>query len=204
VDSVARLVSTAAMVLVGTSWAIWALVWLVTGVHTVFMGPQTRTRGRFVSAALAGAVVVAVAARVIPHRRWHALVVSQPWLRITGMVVLVASLLFTLWARRVLGLMWSSAPQVKAGHELRTDGPYAITRHPIYTGMLGMFLGTSLAEGLGPYAVLFPAGILVFLIKIRSEERLMASAFPEQYPRYRRQVPQLVPGLRWNRSTTDR
>jgi protein-S-isoprenylcysteine O-methyltransferase Ste14 len=92
--------------------------------------------------------------------------------------------------------MWSSAPKVKSGHELRTDGPYAITRHPIYTGMLGMLLGTSLAAGLGASTILFPVGLAMFLIKIRSEERLMTATFPQEYPRYRRQVPQLVPGLR--------
>ncbi len=36
----------------------------------------------------------------------------------------------------------------------------------------------------------------MFLIKIRTDERLMTSTFPEQYPRYRRQVPRLVPALR--------
>ena len=34
---------------------------------------------------------------------------------------------------------------------LRTDGPYAITRHPIYTGLLGMLLGTALLGGLGQW-----------------------------------------------------
>jgi protein-S-isoprenylcysteine O-methyltransferase Ste14 len=39
----------------------------------------------------------------------------------------------------------------------------------------------------------------MFLIKIRSEERLMTAAFPEEYRRYRQQIPQLVPGLRRHR-----
>ena len=32
-------------------------------------------------------------------------------------------------------------------------------------------------------------------VKIRMEEHLMLATFPDEYPRYRRQVPQLVPGL---------
>jgi protein-S-isoprenylcysteine O-methyltransferase Ste14 len=32
-------------------------------------------------------------------------------------------------------------------------------------------------------------------IKIRIEERLMLAEFPDDYPRYRHRVPQLVPGL---------
>jgi protein-S-isoprenylcysteine O-methyltransferase Ste14 len=91
--------------------------------------------------------------------------------------------------------MWSSAPKVKAGHELRTDGPYAVTRHPIYSGMLGMMLGTSLAAGLGLFTILVPLGLVIFLFKIRTEERLMTAEFPQDYPQYRERVPQLIPGL---------
>jgi protein-S-isoprenylcysteine O-methyltransferase Ste14 len=142
-------VDVAATTVIGTSWAVWALAWLVSGFRTASKGPRTRTRRTYVSATLVGFVVVMVAGSLVPRRYWHMLVVSQPWLRIVGMVVLVASLAFTLWSRRVLGLMWSSAPKLKSGHELHTDGPYAITRHPIYTGMLGMFLGRRWLTGWG-------------------------------------------------------
>jgi protein-S-isoprenylcysteine O-methyltransferase Ste14 len=91
--------------------------------------------------------------------------------------------------------MWSIAPQVKDDHRLRTNGPYAVTRHPIYTGVLGMILGATLLSGIGQWIVLFPVGLIVFEVKIRMEEHLMLATFPDDYPRYRHQVPQLVPGL---------
>ncbi len=74
-------------------------------------------------------------------------------------------------------------------------GPYAVTRHPIYTGLLGMLLGTALLGGLGQWIVLVAAGLVVVELKIHMEEQLLLAIFPEDYPRYRRQVPQLVPGL---------
>jgi protein-S-isoprenylcysteine O-methyltransferase Ste14 len=58
-----------------------------------------------------------------------------------------------------------------------------------------MLLGITLLNGIGQSVVLFPAALIVFEVKIRMEERLMVAAFPAEYPRYRRQVPQLVPGL---------
>ena len=91
--------------------------------------------------------------------------------------------------------MWSVAPKVKDDHQLRTRGPYAVTRHPIYTGVLGMLLGATLLSGIGQWIVLFPVGLVVFEVKIRMEERLMIVTFPDEYPRYRRRVPQFVPGL---------
>ena len=117
------------------------------------------------------------------------------WVRVLGLAVLAASTVFTLWARFSLGTMWSMAPMVKDDHQLRTRGPYAVTRHPIYTGVLGMLLGATLLSGLGQWIVLFPVGLILFEVKIRMEEHLMLATFPDEYPRYRRQVPQLVPGL---------
>ena len=106
---------------------------------------------------------------------------------------------FTVWARLILGVMWSASPTVKREHKLRTGGPYAITRHPIYTGMLSMLLGTTLLAGGGRWIVAFPVFLVLVEIKLHIEERLMLAQFPEDYPGYRRRVPQLVPGLRWSR-----
>jgi protein-S-isoprenylcysteine O-methyltransferase Ste14 len=92
--------------------------------------------------------------------------------------------------------MWSSSPTVKIEHQLRTDGPYAVTRHPIYTGLLGMVLGTVLLVGLGHWLMLLPVALVFFEIRIHLEEGLMLTTFPDGYARYRRRVPQLVPRLR--------
>src|SRR5262249_30002711 len=96
-----------------------------------------------------------------------------------------------------LGRMWSASPNVlQSGHELRTDGPYAVTRHPIYTGLAGMLLGTVLLNGLGASLGLLAVGAVVLATRIPVEERLMSRTFPEEYARYRERVPRLVPGLR--------
>ncbi|HXC97510.1 MAG TPA: isoprenylcysteine carboxylmethyltransferase family protein [Edaphobacter sp.] len=68
-----------------------------------------------------------------------------PYVLLTGAVVTVVGLLFAVWARRHLGSNWSQAVTVKQGHELITTGPYALVRHPIYTGILTGFLGTAIA-----------------------------------------------------------
>jgi protein-S-isoprenylcysteine O-methyltransferase Ste14 len=71
-----------------------------------------------------------------------------------------------------------------------------VTRHPIYTGLLAMLLGTGLLVGDGRWLVAFPVFVVFVEIKLHVEERLMLAEFPDEYPRYRTQVPQLVPGLR--------
>ena len=84
---------------------------------------------------------------------------------------------------------------LQAHHELRTDGPYAITRHPIYTGLLGMLLGTVLLNGLGVSLAFLAVGAGFLATRIPIEERLMSKTFPDEYAHYRERVPRLVPGL---------
>lgn len=112
------------------------------------------------------------------------------------MAILLAATALTVWGRLALGAMWSAVPTVKQEHKLRTRGPYAITRHPIYTGLLSMMLGSLLLAGGGRCIALFAIYLVVLEFKIRIEERLMLAEFPDDYPRYRRHVPQLIPGLR--------
>ena len=145
--------------------------------------------------ALIGVAVVCVGLAIVDRSYFADLAVGALWVRVLGLAVLVASTVFTLWARFSLGTMWSVAPKVKGDHQLRTRGPYAVTRHPIYTGALGMLIGATLLSGIGQWIVLFPVALIVFEVKIRMEERLMVATFPDEYPRYRTRVPQLVPGL---------
>jgi len=142
------------------------------------------------------AVAVWLVFRFLPGNDWAELTTDSGVVRLVGIVLLVGFTAFTLWARVALGTMWSSSVVAKDHHVLRTDGPYAITRHPIYTGIVGMLLGTALAVGFGVWTTLFVLGVLVVELKIRAEERLLSEVFPVAYPAYRRSVPQLVPGLR--------
>ena len=123
------------------------------------------------------------------------LVTDSAWVRFLGLAVLIASTAFALWARFSLGTSWSVAPEVGGDRRLRTEGPYAVTRHPIYTGLLGMILGTALLAGLGQAILAVLASLIVFLVKIHAEEQLLLANFPDEYPAYRERVPRIIPGL---------
>lgn len=116
-------------------------------------------------------------------------------LQLTGLVVTIAGCLFAIWARIALGSNWSGRATVKAGHELIVTGPYALVRHPIYTGLLVAALGTGLATGKMRCVVGFMLIILALFIKISQEECLMVQTFPHAYPAYRRRVKALIPGV---------
>ena len=176
-------------------WVAGALYNALHDLHNATHAPRERTRSQPGSTALIVVAVVCVGLAIVGRSHFDGLAAGALWVRVLGLAVLAASTVFTLWARFSLGTMWSVAPKVKGDHQLRTRGPYAVTRHPIYTGVLGMLLGATLLSGIGQWFVLFPVALIVFEVKIRMEEHLMLATFPDDYPRYRRKVPQLVPGL---------
>jgi protein-S-isoprenylcysteine O-methyltransferase Ste14 len=177
------------------AWVAGALYNALRSPHNASHAPPERTPSQPGSTALIAVVVVCAGLAVVSRSHFDSLTVGALWVRVLGLAVLVASTVFTLWARFSLGTSWSVTPKVRGDHQLRTHGPYAVTRHPIYTGILGMLLGATLLSGIGQWIVLFPVGLILFEVKIRMEEHLMLATFPDDYPQYRRQVPQLVPGL---------
>ena len=65
-------------------------------------------------------------------------------------------------------------------------------RHPIYSGVLLMILGTALASG--PAWLVAAAGAAAyFVMSLRVEEADMASLFPDDYPQYAAHTKRLIP-----------
>jgi protein-S-isoprenylcysteine O-methyltransferase Ste14 len=110
-----------------------------------------------------------------------------------GAALTAAGLVFTVWARLHLGRNWSGTVTIKEGHELITSGPYALVRHPIYTGLLIAFAGSALARGELRGILAVALVFLSFWRKLRMEERWMREQFGEAYEGYSRRVSALVP-----------
>ncbi|MEV5880091.1 isoprenylcysteine carboxylmethyltransferase family protein [Streptomyces sp. NPDC052101] len=140
---------------------------------------------------------VSVFSALIGHSRgfWRHLQYWQPELAVLGALLAVASTALLLWARWVLGTMWASIPTVQEHHELRTDGPYRLVRHPIYTGLLGLVTGAMLAEGFGVRIAYLVVAVPWLLRRVKVEDGLMAAQFGPAYDAYRAEVPALIPRI---------
>jgi protein-S-isoprenylcysteine O-methyltransferase Ste14 len=113
---------------------------------------------------------------------------------VLALALAAGSVWAVLAAVRALGKQWSFAARLVEEHKLVTEGPYALVRNPIYTGMLGMLVATGLAlsrpAGLVVALVLFGVGTFV---RVRSEEKLLREAFGAQFEVYARRVPAVFP-----------
>ena len=112
-----------------------------------------------------------------------------------GVIVQATAFVFAAWARRHLGRNWSGAITAKADHQLVRSGPYRFVRHPIYTGMLGMFLGTTIVSGELHAMVAFVVMSAAYARKIRLEEHHLRGLFGDAYEDYRRESAALIPGI---------
>ncbi|MBO9715771.1 MAG: isoprenylcysteine carboxylmethyltransferase family protein [Pseudoxanthomonas sp.] len=115
--------------------------------------------------------------------------------RASGLLLCVAGAVLAIASRHLLGRNWSGTVQLKQDHELVETGPYRHVRHPIYSGLLLLFLGNAVMVGAwrGLLAVAIVA--VSFWFKLRQEERWLAAHFGPAYEDYRRRTWALVPGL---------
>jgi protein-S-isoprenylcysteine O-methyltransferase Ste14 len=112
----------------------------------------------------------------------------------TMVALTVLGFLFAWWARLHLGRLWSGSITRKEGHHVVDTGPYAIVRHPIYTGIL--LSGIASAIAIAQVHAYLGALLLIigYWLKARLEERWLREELgPQDYDAYRRRVPMLVP-----------
>lgn len=111
-----------------------------------------------------------------------------------GLALMSGGLALRFWAIRVLARFFTVDVNIQEGHELIRRGPYRLLRHPSYTGSLMTFLGFGLALGNAwSLPLLLAPVILAFVWRMRVEERVLAEAFPAQYPDYAQRTKRLIP-----------
>ena len=64
-----------------------------------------------------------------------------------SLILQIAMFILAIWARFHLGGQWRGATAILDNHQLIRSGPYRLVRHPIYTAILGMFVGTAMISG---------------------------------------------------------
>jgi protein-S-isoprenylcysteine O-methyltransferase Ste14 len=128
---------------------------------------------------------------VIPNRQpllWHV----GPALGWSMVALTAAGIAFAWWARIALGRLWSGGIERMAAHRVVDTGPYALVRHPIYTGLIAGATALAVLQA-KPWAiagaVLFSLG---FILKARVEERFLEKEIGG-YEAYRRRVPMILP-----------
>jgi protein-S-isoprenylcysteine O-methyltransferase Ste14 len=101
------------------------------------------------------------------------------WLTAAGVALVLAGVLVIVLAARALGSGLTPFPRPADSGELVESGPYALVRHPVYSG--GILFAAGLSLALSPWALAATAALaVVWALKARVEERFLR----ERYPAY--------------------
>lgn len=184
-------------------WIFWGISWLIAALwadRTVARPTASEWRYRILTflgwALLLGNIVrfkpwpAGSLPAIIWEPRW-ALPMAAQWLFVA---LAAAGCAFAWWGRLHLGRLWSASLTRKADHRVVDSGPYAIVRHPIYTGLLIGAVATVAIRA----NIAASVGIVIFLIgywvKARAEEVFLSAELgPASYAAYRARVPMLIP-----------
>jgi len=99
---------------------------------------------------------------------------------------------FVVWNGWALWLFGRQRTGLLPGQETRAiikDGPFRVSRNPLYLGLLALYLGLALLASTVWGLVLFPAAVaLLRWGAIEPEERYLHDRFGAEYDDYRRRV----------------
>jgi protein-S-isoprenylcysteine O-methyltransferase Ste14 len=166
-------------------WAVFFTYWLVAALWT----KRTAERdARWSVWRWAWLVVLLVLLLDLPAARVGRMWNETPAVRFMADALAVIGLAVALWARTVLARNWSANVVLKEQHELVETGPYRVVRHPIYTGVLLMVLGSVVSLGSPAGVLAFAACAIGLWMKAQREERLLSTHFPQAYPSYKSRV----------------
>jgi protein-S-isoprenylcysteine O-methyltransferase Ste14 len=180
-------------------WLLWAFSWIAT----MFWSAPTAKRvplGRQLAYRF-----VTLAGFLLLFGLWSPRLVAmtQLWQLSNGwqwIANLVAVLGFALcwWARVEMGDLWSANVTRKQGHRVIDTGPYALVRHPIYTGIIiAAFASAAL---LGTLVALTGAVVMTFgwYLKARLEEEFLLEQLGfDAYHDYAARTAMLIPFLKF-------
>jgi len=181
------------------SWSVLIVSWLVWFYPFVFRAPHYQKRPSITRAGPTriglllecAAIFIAFAFRLPPD--------SAPGaIRIAGCFLLgPVSAILSWTAVHHLGRQFRFNAGLYEDHKLVSTGPYAVVRHPIYSSLLAILGSTLFLLTPWKWAVVSLALFIVGTeIRVRAEDRLLASRFGEEFARYQRRVPAYIPFLR--------
>jgi protein-S-isoprenylcysteine O-methyltransferase Ste14 len=105
-----------------------------------------------------------------------------------GFVILAFSAL-------ALGKSLTAHPMPSKNAVLVTDGLYKFVKHPIYSGLILLAFGLTIAGGFFPHTLFFIALLLLLNYKASFEEKLLTATYPG-YPEYSKKTGRFIPRLK--------
>ncbi|MGH7246707.1 MAG: methyltransferase family protein [Pseudomonadota bacterium] len=180
--------------IIDAAWILAGIVWAVGRLLSKQTARAQSPESRVVNVCLMALVAVLLCTRKLRYGplAWR-FVPASSGVAYAAVALTLAGVGFAIWARFFLGRNWSGIVTIKQDHSLVRRGPYAVVRHPIYSGFLLAALGTALAQGEVRGLVAVALALIGLRMKSRLEETFLLERFGATYAEYTREVKALIP-----------
>lgn len=178
-------------------WDVFWIYWILAAIHTRLKVKKETNGQKFMQRSIH--LIFVVIAFIITFFQftnvflYNEILPHNLLIEYIGMMILVLSLLFAIWARIILGKNWSGAIQKVEGQRLIHSGPYRYIRNPIYTGIVFGFLGTFVSFGTLGSLLGFCIILIAYIAKISEEQKFLIIEFEEEYRVYIKESWALIP-----------
>jgi protein-S-isoprenylcysteine O-methyltransferase Ste14 len=176
-------------------WIIFWIYWIVSA-HGSKKGTHTNIKQFFAVRLVMWplAILLVLAFNHLPNslKKHYQDAVNNHIVLAAGFLLFLAGYILAIWARRRLGKNWGMPMAQKQAPELVTSGPYNYIRHPIYTGILLMVLGSFFIVNMY-WLIVFIFASAYFIYSAFAEEKSMMKQFPKVYPSYKTKTKMLIP-----------
>jgi protein-S-isoprenylcysteine O-methyltransferase Ste14 len=166
----------------------------------LFIRPISTKKDEFRTSISAALLLLIPFILVLPFHEGQVLIprylplAGSQWISWAGIGFIVAGGILSLASRIQLGRYGSSKIVLENGHTLVTGGVYGYIRHPIYLGLLLLFLGFSLSFQSLIFTFLLVTGFfLLFKRRMDMEEKLLSLLFGKEYESYTKRTNRLIP-----------
>jgi protein-S-isoprenylcysteine O-methyltransferase Ste14 len=120
---------------------------------------------------------------------------APAWLRTGARVLEIAGIVVLGVGLLNLGRSATPLPTPVQGGELRSTGLYRYVRHPVYTSVMALAIGSAIPSGSLAIATATPALVAWLVLKARWEERRLETRYPA-YAAYAARTPRFIPSPR--------
>ena len=106
---------------------------------------------------------------------------------IIGALLTLGGMVGTFYCRSYLGRLWAADATLQESHSVVDSGPYGIVRHPIYTAVLIMYLGTTIAFFTWWTALAYVVILVAHIVKTAVEDAFLEKEL-SGYGEYQKKV----------------
>jgi protein-S-isoprenylcysteine O-methyltransferase Ste14 len=111
-----------------------------------------------------------------------------------GLSIIVAGIILRTIIIISLGKFFTVDVAINKNHKLKTNGFYKYIRHPSYTASLLSFIGFGISlNNWASLLVVITILLIAFLIRIKTEEEVLANYFGMKYLAYKKNTKKIIP-----------